>query len=229
VTFQFGDFTADVGAHELRRRDDRLHLSPKAFDLLILLVRARPRALSKADLHAAIWPRTFVSDASLAMLVAELRAALGESAHEPRFVRTVHRHGYAFQGSAIEMPPRGATDARTVWWLVGAAGRFPLAAGDHVVGRDPQDEVWLDSASVSRRHARLTVSEDRVVLEDLGSKNGTVVSGQTPSGAMALKDGDQIRFGSVAVTLRRADPAASTVTGTHVSGSEPPGAGNRTE
>jgi DNA-binding winged helix-turn-helix (wHTH) protein len=214
VIFQFGDFTANVEAHELRRGDVRVHLSPKAFDLLILLVRARPRALSKADLHSGIWPRTFVSDASLAMLVAELRSALGESAHAPRFARTVHRHGYAFQGSAIEMSATGAADVRGPWWLVGAVGRLPLAAGDNIVGRDPQAEVWLDSASVSRRHARLTVTDDRVVLEDLDSKNGTVVSGQTPSDRVELKDGDEIRFGSVAVTLRRADPAASTVTGT---------------
>jgi DNA-binding winged helix-turn-helix (wHTH) protein len=214
VIFQFGDFTADVEAHELRRQDERVHVSPKAFDLLILLVRARPRALSKADLHAGIWPRTFVSDASLAMLVAELRAALGENAHEPRFVRTVHRHGYAFQGSAIEVSTSAAPEVRGPWWLVGSAGRLPLAAGDNIVGRDPQAEVWLDSASVSRRHARLTVSDDRVLLEDLDSKNGTVVSGQTASGPVALKDGDQIRFGSVALTLRRVDPAASTVTGT---------------
>jgi DNA-binding winged helix-turn-helix (wHTH) protein len=229
VIFQFGDFTADVGAHELRRQDERVHLAPKAFDLLILLLRSRPRALSKADLHAGIWPRTFVSDASLAMLVAELRAALGESAHEPRFVRTVHRHGYAFQGSAIEKPASGGAQARGPWWLVGAVGRFPLSAGDNFVGRDPQAEVWLDSASVSRQHARLTVTDDRVVLEDLDSKNGTAVWGETPSGPVALKDGDEIRFGSVAVTLRRADPAASTVTGTQASGSEPPAPGNRTE
>jgi DNA-binding winged helix-turn-helix (wHTH) protein len=213
VVFQFGDFTADVEAHELRRRDESVHLSPKAFDLLILLLQSRPRAFSKADLHARVWPSTFVSDASLAMLVAELRAALGETAREPRFVRTVHRHGYAFQGSAIEIPKVGAADVRGPWWLIGAAGRLPLTAGENIVGRDPHAGVWLDWASVSRRHARLTVSDAGVALEDLESKNGTVVAGRPASGVVAVKDGDDIRFGSVTVTLRRLDPAASTQTG----------------
>jgi DNA-binding winged helix-turn-helix (wHTH) protein len=220
VVFQFGDFTANDEAHELRRQGEPVHLSPKAFDLLMLLVRSRPRALSKADLHAGVWPRTFVSDASLAMLVAEVRAALGETAREPQFVRTVHRHGYAFQGSAIEMSRPGALDVHGVWWLIGAAGRFPLADGENIVGRDPQAAVWLESSSVSRRHARLMVTNDHVVVEDLDSKNGTVVSGTTTAGPVALKDGDPIRFGSVAVTLRRADPAASTVTGSASIGPE---------
>lgn len=213
MVFQFGDFTADVEAHELRRGDGSVHLSPKAFGLLVLLLRSRPKALSKADLHALVWPSTFVSDASLAILVAELRTALGETARNPRFVRTVHRHGYAFQGSAIEILTAGSADVRGPWWLVGAPGRLPLAAGENIVGRDPHAGVWLDSASVSRRHARLTVSDVGVVLEDLGSKNGTVVRGRRASGAVAVEDGDDIRFGSVTVTLRRLDSAASTQTG----------------
>ncbi len=213
MTFHFGDFTADVEAHQLRRDGATVHVSPKAFDLLILLLRSRPRVLSKSDLHAGVWPQTFVSDASLAMLVAELRAALGESAREPRFLRTVHRHGYAFQGSATEITEPHGADVRTSWWLVGAIGRFPLAARENIVGRDPQAEVWLDSGSVSRRHARITVTNDRVVIEDLESKNGTAVDGRPARAPVVIADGDQVRFGSVLLTLRFADPAGSTETG----------------
>ena len=88
MVFQFGDFTADDEAHELRRGSQSVHVSPKTFELLILLLRSRPRALSKADLHASVWPRTFVSDASLAMLVAELRAALDDIKQRTR-TRTI--------------------------------------------------------------------------------------------------------------------------------------------
>jgi pSer/pThr/pTyr-binding forkhead associated (FHA) protein len=55
--------------------------------------------------------------------------------------------------------------------------QLPLIAGENVVGRDPSVQVWLDSASVSRRHARITIESDRVTLEDLKSKNGTRVGG----------------------------------------------------
>ena len=99
MRFQFGNFIVDADSRQLLVGGAVTHLSPKAFDLLVTLIRERPRALSKADLHARLWPKTFVSDASLAMLAAELRAALGESARQPQWVRTVHRHGYVLEAA----------------------------------------------------------------------------------------------------------------------------------
>jgi TolB-like protein/cytochrome c-type biogenesis protein CcmH/NrfG len=65
--------------------------------------------LSKSEIHERLWPQTFVSEATLASVVSELRAALGDDPKTPRFVRTVHGHGYAFSGSAAEeeAPARG--------------------------------------------------------------------------------------------------------------------------
>ena len=84
MQIQFGEWRLDPDARQLFRGNEAVHVSPKAFDLLRLLVEHRPRALSKAELHGAIWPATFVSDASLAQLVSEIRAAIGDAAHEPR-------------------------------------------------------------------------------------------------------------------------------------------------
>ena len=111
----FGEFTIDTQRRQLRQDDAARHLSPKAFELLLLLLENRPRALSKAELHERLWPSTFVSDATLTSLVAEVRAALGERAAHGRFVRTVHQFGYAFEGSATELatsrPPRADRNA----------------------------------------------------------------------------------------------------------------------
>jgi pSer/pThr/pTyr-binding forkhead associated (FHA) protein len=63
-------------------------------------------------------------------------------------------------------------------------------------------QVWLDSTGVSRQHARITVDGDQVTLEDLKSKNGTRVRGHLVTTAAPLADGDEIRFGSIAVTFR---------------------------
>jgi hypothetical protein len=166
--------------------------------------------LSKEDLHARLWPDTFVSDASLAMLVAEIRAAIGENARRPRWVRTMHRRGYAFQpaapddlvvvdGGDRERPESGAA---TGLWIDAAPRRIPLLPGENLVGRDPDCPVWLDSPSVSRRHARVVVSGGRAILEDLGSKNGTRVAGRAADGPTPLADGDTLRFGSVTVVFR---------------------------
>ena len=121
MKFEFDDVVVDAGSRQVLRAGAPVHVSPKAFDFLVALIRERPRVLSKEDLHVRLWPNTFVSDTSLAMLVAEVRAALGESAREPRAVRTVHRHGYAFQADAREVrqTPGGAAAGRREmgFWL----------------------------------------------------------------------------------------------------------------
>lgn len=212
MRFEFGTFVIDEDTRQLWRADREVHLAPKAFDLLVTLIRARPRAMSKADLHACLWPKTFVSDASLAMLVAEIRTALSDSARAPRFVRTVHRHGYAFQGIAIELPgpatpPPGS---RTGYWLVAPLRQIPLMAGQNMVGRDPRAQVWLDAPSVSRQHALITIDGDQVTLEDLSSKNRTRLHGTLVAVPVTLSDGDEILFGSVSVRFRVLTADAST-------------------
>ncbi len=203
MRFQFGEFVVDDGARQLQRAGADVRLSPKAFDLLVTLITERPRVLAKEDLHQALWPDTYVSDASLAMVVAELRAALSESAREPRHIRTVHRHGYAFQGEArVVSASAPAAESATTYWLATSSGRIPLLLGENLVGRDPHGRVWLDSPSVSRRHARIQVDDDGVTVEDLDSKNGTCIGDRIVTSPTVLADGDELRFGSVAVTFR---------------------------
>jgi DNA-binding winged helix-turn-helix (wHTH) protein len=204
VRFLFGDFTVDEETRQLLRSEREVHLSRKAFDLLTALLRVRPRAVSKAELHAHLWPDTFVSDANLAMLVAEVRGAIDDDAKAPRFVRTVQRYGYAFHGTATELTESDAsgTSSNFKCWILAPLRQIPLTAGKNLVGRDPSVQVWLDSTGVSRQHARITVEGDRVTLEDLKSKNGTRVRGHLVRAAVLLVDGDEIRFGSIAVTFR---------------------------
>jgi DNA-binding winged helix-turn-helix (wHTH) protein len=98
----FGPFTLDTDTRQLRHGADERHLTPKAFDLLELLTRERPRAVSKSTLLETLWPDTFVVEANLSNLVAELRAALDDDARQPRYVRTVYGRGYAFCEEALD-------------------------------------------------------------------------------------------------------------------------------
>ena len=75
--------------------------------------------------------------------------------------------------------------------------RFVLGAGVNTVGRDPNSTVCINDASVSRGHARITITDDQATLEDLQSKNGTQVMGEPVQGPTVLKDGDEIEFGHV--------------------------------
>ena len=86
------ELSLDTESRQLLKDGAGRHLSPKAFDLLLLLLESRPKALSKGELHDRLWPATFVSDATVTSLVAEVRAALGEKAQSGRFVGA-HRFG----------------------------------------------------------------------------------------------------------------------------------------
>src|SRR5262249_3694189 len=201
---RFGNCVLDSGTRQLFVGDREVHLQPKAFQFLELLLQNRPKALAKEVLHERLWPGTFVSDGTLTSLLAEVREALGDSAREPRYVRTVHRFGYAFCGQAQEVreAPAAVAGQKMAFWLIRGRRRFALAPGGTSLGRDRGAAVFLDDASVSRRHARIVVTDDGATLEDLGSKNGTRIGEKRVESPEPIADGDQIRVGSVALTLR---------------------------
>jgi DNA-binding winged helix-turn-helix (wHTH) protein len=215
VRVRFGPFNVDAETRQLLRDGSEIHLSPKAFDLLCVLVERRPKVVEKAELVRRIWPDTFVVDAGLNVLIGEVRRALADDARRPRYVRTVHGVGYAFCGDARNSSEPEAPTRAAPCWLIGTDRTFRLGEGQNIIGRDPGCAVWLDSPSVSRRHARLTIESPtrRVVLEDLDSTNGCCVRGAVVHGPIELSDGDAITIGSVElrVYLWNADKAAETV------------------
>jgi DNA-binding winged helix-turn-helix (wHTH) protein len=210
---RFSPYVLDLESRQLLRGDDVVHLSPKAFDLLSILVSARPKALSKSDLQERLWPGTFVVEKNLANLVSEIRDAIGDDPANPRFIRTVHRFGYAFRetlprGEGRSVSRGGEVSFRLKWMN----GRLTLEAGEHLIGRDPDAEIFLNSAGVSRRHALIKIFGGRATIEDLGSKNGTFVGDQRVDGPRSLGDGDIIGVGSMKLTLRIFQTPTSTKT-----------------
>lgn len=190
----------DAGARVVRREGREIHLAPKAFDLLLILVNSKPNAVPHERLHAALWPGVHVSETSLAALVTQLRKALGDNPDGGRLIRTLHRVGYAFIGEAVvagEARAAGAPICRLIWRGVS----FDVPAGESVIGRDRGCAVHLDADSVSRHHARLNVAGGDVSIEDLGSKNGTWVAGERIASVVPLTDGMSFRLGSETVLI----------------------------
>jgi len=204
VRARFAQFAIDSETRQLMSHGREIHVSPKAFDLLCALIETRPKVVDKAGLRARIWPNTYVVDANLNILIGEIRRALGDSAEDSRFIRTVYGVGYAFCGTAVDDPhPR--TDGPALFcWIVWNGRTYPLAEGDNIIGRDPQSDMWLDVEGVSRRHAIIRVDSRnrRVRLEDLGSTNGTFVGRSAVETEVALSDGDLIQVGAVDLTVR---------------------------
>ena len=214
MVVHFGDFTVDLGSRQLLRGTEEIHLGPKAFALLEVLLTKRPQALSKTQLQERLWPRTFVSDSNLTSLVTELRTALGDKARHPRFVRTVYGFGYAFCGKAVENPddarPTTTRGFRVRLFLEDR--EIALREGENVLGRMDEGIGWFESPEVSRRHARILVADGKATLEDLGSKNGTFLRDKRLTAPSTLSDGDEIRLGRVRMTFRIL-PQQSTRTG----------------
>jgi DNA-binding winged helix-turn-helix (wHTH) protein len=197
MVLQFAACTLDVDGRQLGRDGREQHLTPKAFDLLVTLVEARPRVVSKTDLINRLWPDTFVSEANLPVLVGEVREAIGDNARTPALIRTHHRHGYSFIGSVLEVARKASERVQgpTPVLRVGQR-RVLLGAGPITVGRDTSADVVINDASVSRHHARITVRGLSADVEDLESKNGTRVGGERIR-SRRLESGDQVWFGAV--------------------------------
>ena len=211
----FGPFTLDPATRQLLEGGRAIHLSPKAFDVLQVLVEARPTVVPKGDLHDRIWPGTFVVDANLSVLIGEIRKALADSAQTPRYIRTVHKVGYAFCGEASDAtasPGPPATGSR--YWLAWNDRTFALSAGENLIGRNPECAIWVDAAGVSRRHARLQLDAQSgdAEIEDLGSTNGTFVNETRVESPVTLRDGDLVHLGSVPLTFRAWLPERSRST-----------------
>src|SRR4029434_7946961 len=155
---RFGEFTLDADLRRLHGRAGEIHLSPKAFDLLRTLQENRARVMSKDELQRWLWPSTFVVDTNLASLIAEIREALEDDAKEPRFVRTAHRVGYGFCADVVDAPGDSPSAMRAPLCCVIMDGRrIPLQPGETILGRDAHDGIAIESPSVSRRHARISV------------------------------------------------------------------------
>ena len=199
MRLRFADCVIDTELRALTRAGRAVSLPPRTFRLLEVLAERRPRPVAHRELRALLWPDALAGGTRLARVVNEARAAIGDEGRNARLIRTVHRVGYAFCAEAMEERVPTQPAACALQWGVRLV---PLAPGENVIGRDPQALISLGSRDVSRRHARIVVDGASVVLEDLGSRNGTYLGGSRLTGRAALQPGDRIAVGPVLLIFR---------------------------
>src|SRR3984957_7397728 len=154
----FGVFEADLRAAELRKHGIRIKLQEQPFQILTLLLEHPGEVVTREELRQRLWPaHTFVDfDRSLNKAMTKLRAALGDSAENPRYVETIPRHGYRFL-APINMPREGA-----------AAVGSP--AGNHT------DELSRARGKSGEQHGRAPSALESLTLETpAGRKRITVL------------------------------------------------------
>lgn len=208
VIVSFRGFVLDAD-RRLLLREEPVHLEPKAYELLRLLVSRHPAAVSKKSIHEALWGDTWVSESSLPGLIADLRTALGDDPEQPHFIRTVRGFGYAFCASPA--PNASLSEHRPRWTALRLGREIPLLDGAHLVGRGEECAIRCDSARVSRRHARVRIEGDRVTIEDLGSRNGTWLHGRRLEGPAEIVPGDVVVIGGDEISFVLAGQQVTTV------------------
>ena len=211
MKYTFGRISVDASARTIVVAAEPVHLTRKAFDLLLLVLEHRGDAVSKDAIYARLWPDTFVAESSLQTLVHEIRQAIDDRGSGTSWIRTVHGIGYSFAGD-VHVTAAATASARSVRaaaWLVRESMRLPLYPGENVLGRGVEDAIEIDLPTISRHHARITIGES-AMLEDLRSKNGTWLKGERVIEPARLADGDEIGLGSATFTFRFARSPKST-------------------
>lgn len=107
--YEFGDFCLDAAERQLLRRGQPVQLTPKAFETLLYLVSRGGHVVEKEELLSAVWPNTFVEEATLAQNIFTLRKALGQGRDTEQYIETVPKRGYRFVCSVRELRDEGAT------------------------------------------------------------------------------------------------------------------------
>ena len=210
MRISFDRFTLDTDERRFFDGGAEIHLAPKAFALLAFLIEERPRAISKDDILRRLWPGTFVTENNLATLISDLRVALTDDARAPRFLRTVYGYGYAFTGDLPGGPLEEGRGVPSPWHLLHDHREIGLRSGVNILGRAGDGVIVVDSPTISRNHARISVSGDHATVEDLASKNGTWVGTSRVTTPTVLNHGDELRLGSVVLTVRFNRPLTST-------------------
>jgi len=130
VRFRFGRFVLSPARRVLRRDGRDVPIIPRYFDLLVLLVEQRHRAVTRQEIFDRVWADVVVSDGALTQAIRTLRRLLGDDSREPRYIRTVSRHGYQFVFTPVETEPDDGDWVEAEEPDPDATVRIPALAGD---------------------------------------------------------------------------------------------------
>lgn len=209
MILEFETFRLDSERRQVFRGGAEVHLSPKALQLLQLLIETRPKVMSKAEIHEHLWPETFVAESNLASVINEVRRALDDDAKTPKYIRTAHGFGYAFCAEPLtpdRAQAQGSPAARLEW----DKGDVSLFPGRNIIGREADAAVRVDDRTISRHHAVIVINGNRATVQDLDSKNGTFVNGERATAPVELRDGAVLEVGSVRMVFREFSTLSTT-------------------
>jgi len=154
LSYRFDDVVVDRDLFRVFKGDQPRTLEPRAFDLLMYLIRHRDRVVEKQELFDQVWKESFVTDDALAQEIKNIRHAIGDAADTPRYIRTVRKRGYRFIGDVIEEhKPAVSTDSRP------SIAVLPFAN----LSASPENEYFCDGLAEELLNALTRIRDLRVV------------------------------------------------------------------
>ena len=139
TTYGFGPYLLDVDERVLQCDEHRICLAPKAFDILVFLVRNRGHALTKEELLQEIWPDAYVEEANLAVNICALRKVLRGSNGGHEYIQTVRSKGYRFVAEVkrgYEIPALSALEPFSISGMV-------ISPSERLQDREPQQTAQV--------------------------------------------------------------------------------------
>ncbi len=188
--FEFGPFRVDPEKETLLREGEPVALTPKTFQILLVLIRHNEEVVTKDDLMKAVWPDTFVEEANLSRNISMLRKALGETAQDHRYIVTVPGRGYRLVENVHLIPDREVSVVAATHSIVHVdvkeSGPWPwrwLAMGMVIVLVVGLGTWWRFLA-----HRRTILeTRDTVVLADFANSTGDPVFDETLREGLAIE------------------------------------------
>ncbi|MGD9627692.1 MAG: winged helix-turn-helix domain-containing protein [Pyrinomonadaceae bacterium] len=101
----FGEFTLCANENALHRNGQPIALTPKMFEILLVLVKNHGRVVQKETLLREVWPDSFVEEGNITFNVRQIRKALGDDAQSPLYIETIPRRGYRFIADVTDLSP----------------------------------------------------------------------------------------------------------------------------
>jgi DNA-binding winged helix-turn-helix (wHTH) protein/tetratricopeptide (TPR) repeat protein len=201
-TYVFGDCVLDADRRDLRVAGASVTTQPKAFELLLYLVRNRHRAVDKDELQDKLWPRSIVTETALTRCVMKARRAVNDDADRQSVIKTVHGHGYRFIAEIevddpvedVTQPARSApkrsrllaiaasliVGVAAVWWFVSTPVHSETVRLAVLPVYNDTGEAELDWASTGFMALINRMLEDRAI-NIVGSRSVTKLAGdQSP-------------------------------------------------
>ncbi len=174
IAYRFAEFEIDIRNRQLKKNGQIVPLNSKYFDVLILLVQNAQQLISKQAIFESVWQDTIVTDSALSQCIKDIRKALNDDAHHPRFIKTIAKHGYMFIADVITISNEKSSEAKESGSLPKRPYKFLdyYTEGDRLLFFGRENEVKnLSSKIINHRsfiiHGRSGVGKSSLIRAGL--------------------------------------------------------------